>query len=65
MRITGVKFVQHHNQFIIGYARVGDILKQSKVDEWSPDNPQGYQREVNERRAREFGKDVYKRQWQY
>ena len=55
MRITGVKFVQHHNQFIIGYARVGDILKQSKVDEWSPDNPQGYQREVNERRAREFG----------
>ncbi len=55
MRITGVKFTQHHNQFIIGYARVGDILKQSKVDEWSPDNPQGYQREVNERRAREFG----------
>ena len=55
MKITGVKFSQHLYQFIIGYARVGDILKQSKIDEWSPENPKGYQREVNERRAREFG----------
>lgn len=55
LRITGVQFNQQDHQLIIGYAKAGDILKQSRIDEWSPDNPNGYQREVNERRAREFG----------
>ena len=55
LRITGVKFHQHETQFIIGYAKAGNILRQSRIDEWSLENPEGYQREVIERRAREFG----------
>lgn len=61
LRITGVKFYQHETQFIIGYAKAGDILRQSRIDEWGPENPEGYQREVIERRAREFGNFIAKK----
>ncbi len=60
LRIKGVFFNQHGVEFLIGYARAADILKQIKVDEWSPKNPSGYQRRVNERRAREFGHFIVK-----
>lgn len=61
LKITGVKFHQHETQFIIGYAKAGDISRQSRIDEWSPANPEGYQREVIERRAREFGNFIAKK----
>jgi len=53
--ITGVVFRQHQHEFLIGYARAGDLLSQTKIDEWNPKNPNGYQRGVIERRAKEFG----------
>lgn len=60
LRIKGVFFSQHNTEYLIGYARAGDILKQIKIDEWSPKNPSGYQMRVNERRAREFGHFIAK-----
>ncbi len=61
LKITGVKFSQYDNHFIIGYARAGDLLRQTKIDEWNPENPNGYQRGVIERRAKEFGNFLAKK----
>ncbi len=55
LRIKGVRFKQHHTEFLIGYTKAAEILKQIRSDEWSPLNPAGYQREVIERRAKEYG----------
>ncbi len=60
LRVTGVRFNQHDIEFLIGFAKAGDLLRQSRTDEWSPTNSKGYQREIIERRAKEFGNFVAK-----
>lgn len=56
VEIRGVKVHQDEADFVLGCARAADLLPHVQVDEWSPSNPDGYQREVGTTRAREFGR---------
>lgn len=56
VRLRGVKLEQNGTEFVLGCARVGDLLPHVRVDEWAPSNEKGYQREVGMARAREFGR---------
>jgi len=56
LNIKGVKFKQGNQDFLCGTAKVQDILRQGKVDEWGQNNLQGYQRSISPTRAKEFGR---------
>ncbi len=58
LRIKGIKFNQHGIAFIVGVTKAKSILSQSSIDEWTPTNTQGYQRQFYRARAREFGRYI-------
>ncbi len=60
MRIKGIKFVQNNQEFVVAVLPVREIVGRCKVDVWSPENSDGYQRDITLTRAREFGRYMSK-----
>lgn len=60
VKIRGTKMKQGEVEFIVGVVSTHELLPQVEVDEWSPSDPEGYQRAVVRARAREFGRYMAK-----
>jgi len=56
MKISAIMISQGKISFWLCKVKVKDILGKCRVDQQSPDNPDGYQREVISSRAKKFGK---------
>jgi len=56
MRFPAIEFRQHGKKLYVITVTARDLLDQNrfKVDEWSPDNPAGYQRHLSKGRAKVF-----------
>lgn len=58
MKIPAIKITQGKTAYWLCKVKVKDILGKCRVDQQSPDNPEGYQREVVLSRAKKFGKFI-------
>ncbi len=55
MELKALSLTQGGTTFWLGKTKLKEILGKCRVDRQSPDNPEGYQREVTKSRARKFG----------
>ena len=62
MQVPAIKITQNGRTFYMCKFKAKELLRLTKIDVWSPQNPLGYQRTLNTQRARAFMKYILKPQ---
>lgn len=60
MKLRAIEIKQGNTKFWISKVLLKDLMGKVRADHQSPDNPDGYQREISKSRARKFGKFMEK-----